>query len=463
MKKILKTTIMCASPLVALIAQAQPAVSFTRLNPSDGTTVRSARTILNGKMSHDIYPLSLTEATLNGNPLHANRDGSFSVPITLKPGTNTFTLRASAPNPRQQTTQVSGFIDASMVYGSDEARAKALRTFQGGLLKTSAGDLPPLNTDGLENDNSGPFPDEEMFLAGDVRANENLELTAIHALFIREHNQLAKAIATANPSLSDEQIYQRARKLVAAEIQVITYREFLPALLGPKAVRPYRAYNPNINAGIATEFSTAAFRIGHTLINDDIEFFDNEGEEIREELPLAFAFFNPAPLKETGPDPLLKYLASNPAQEVDTQLVDGLRNFLFGPPGAGGLDLASLNIQRGRDHGLADYNTVRAAYGLPKVTQVSQITSDADLQAKLLALYGDLSACAPRLLDPLLPDAPTVAEQGFPGFDVGAWNALFVPRTMPGEAVARLEAECARLLAAPELRARLGEAGSPNR
>jgi tripartite-type tricarboxylate transporter receptor subunit TctC len=61
--------------------------------------------------------------------------------------------------------------------------------------------------------------------------------------------------------------------------------------------------------------------------------------------------------------------------------------------------------------------------------------------------------------DPLLPDAPTVAEQGFPGFDVGAWNALFVPRTMPGEAVARLEAECARLLAAPELRARLAPAG----
>lgn len=61
--------------------------------------------------------------------------------------------------------------------------------------------------------------------------------------------------------------------------------------------------------------------------------------------------------------------------------------------------------------------------------------------------------------DPLLPEAPTVAEQGFPGFDVGAWNALFVPRAMPAEAVARLEAACAPLLAAPGMRARLAPAG----
>src|SRR5205085_6102382 len=104
---------------------------------------------------------------------------------------------------------------------------------------------------------------------------------------------------------------------------------------------------------------------------------------LRDPLPLSEAFFNPAAVEQNGVDPILKYLASDRAQEVDTKVVDGLRNFLFGPPGAGGLDLASLNIQRGRDHGLADYNTTRAAYGLPRVTSFAQIRSDPTLQQQL--------------------------------------------------------------------------------
>jgi hypothetical protein len=290
-------------------------------------------------------------------------------------------------------TKISTFIDASMVYGSDTTRANALRTFSGGLLKTSAGNLPPLNTAGLENANDAHiFPDSSMFLAGDIRANENLELTSLQTLFLREHNQLASAISVANPKMTDEQIYQRARRLVMAEVQVITYQEFLPAMLGDRALRPYQGYRPDVNPGLATEFSTAGFRVGHTLINDDIQFLDNEGVEAREGLALAFAFFNPGPLKESGPDGLLKYLATDNTQEVDPQLVEGLRNFLFGPPGAGGLDLASINIQRGRDHGLPDYNTVRVAYGLPRVTSMAQVTSDVGLQSKLLSLYGSVDS-----------------------------------------------------------------------
>src|SRR4029453_3591730 len=100
------------------------------------------------------------------------------------------------------------------------------------------------------------------------------------------------------------------------------------------------------------------------------------------------AFFDVTTLQETGIGPVLKYLASDNANEVDTHIIDDLRNFLFGPPGAGGLDLASLNIQRGRDHGLADYNSVRAAYGLPRVTSFEQITANTDVQDKLRHLYG---------------------------------------------------------------------------
>ena len=59
---------------------------------------------------------------------------------------------------------------------------------------------------------------------------------------------------------------------------------------------------------------------------------------------------------------MLKGLASN-SQEVDLLLVNGVRNNLFGPPGAGGLDLAALDIQRGRDHGLPNYNILREPTG----------------------------------------------------------------------------------------------------
>ncbi len=393
MNPILKTALVVASPLASTLANAAPTASFSNVNPSNGSVVGSPQTTLRGKVSHDIYPSSQIAATLNGKPLFLDPRGHFSVPVNLSPGNNDFTLKASTPNPRQQITEISAYLDGSMVYGSDEARARALRTFQGGQLKTSAGNLLPLNTGGVANANDAHFfPDDQLFLAGDIRANENPELASIQTLFLREHNQLAAAIAAANPRLTDEQVYQRARRLVIAEIQVVTYREFLPALLGPNPLRRYTGYSPDVNAGMATEFTTAAFRIGHTLVNDDIEFLDNDGEEIADGLELAFAFFNPQPLKQLGPDSTLKYLATDVAQEVDTQIVPGLRDFLFGPPGAGGLDLASLNIQRGRDHGLADYNTVRRAYGLPPVKSISEITKNPTLQASLTALYGDVKS-----------------------------------------------------------------------
>ena len=368
-------------------------LNFHNLNLVNGMVLNGPKTRLSGTVSHESQPATDIRATVNGKPLALDGKGNFNTEIELPAGNAEINLRATTSNPRQQVTKISTFIDASMIYGSDVTRANALRTFTGGLLKTSAGNLPPLNTAGLENANDAHiFPDSSMFLAGDVRANENLELTSLHTLFIREHNQLASAIAVANPKLTDEQIYQRARRLVMAEVQAITYQEFLPAMLGAKALRPYQGYRPDVNPGLATEFSTAGFRVGHTLINDDIQFLDNEGVEARAGLPLAFAFFNPGPLKESGPDGLLKYLATDNTQEVDPQLVEGLRNFLFGPPGAGGLDLASINIQRGRDHGLPDYNTVRVAYGLPRVTSMDQVTSDVGLQGKLLSLYGSVDS-----------------------------------------------------------------------
>ncbi len=280
-------------------------------------------------------------------------------------------------NPLQQVNSITAFIDGSQIYGSDAATAASLRTFSGGKLKTGDGNLLPTD----ENGN---------FLAGDIRVNENIELISMQTLFVREHNRLADKIAAADPTLNDEQIYQQARRTVVAELQAITYGEFLPALLGQQALKAYRGYNPNVNPGISNEFATAAFRFGHSMLGSDIEFLDNDGNEVREAVALREAFFNPGLLKETGIDSILKYLASDRAEELDTKVIDDVRNFLFGAPGQGGLDLASLNIQRGRDHGLADYNTMRKAYGLKPVKTFADITPDKDVQARLQQVYGSV-------------------------------------------------------------------------
>src|SRR5204862_7949958 len=113
-----------------------------------------------------------------------------------------------------------------------------------------------------------------------------------------------------NPGLSDEQLYQTARAQVIGELEAITYNQWLPALLGPNALPAYRGYNPAVNPGIANEFSTAAFRVGHTMLGDDVEFLANDGREVAPAVPLSEAFFNPALFAANGTDPVLKYLSS---------------------------------------------------------------------------------------------------------------------------------------------------------
>lgn len=342
-------------------------------------------------------------------------------------GTKTISLKrsviaagsgTSASNPREQVNAVTALVDGSQVYGSSKSRADALRSFTGGRMRTSAGDMLPLNTAGLPNANdSHVMPDSRLYLAGDVRANENPDLVSLQTLFVREHNRLAAEQARQHPQSSDEQLYQAARARVIAELQAITYNEFLPALLGQQAIRPYEGYRPEVNPQIANEFSTAAFRFGHSLLDSEIARLGDDGTEIAEPISLARAFFNTGVFDPSLPnragdiDPFLKAAASGNAQEVDLAIVDELRNMLFGAPGSGGLDLAALNIQRGRDHGLADYNSVRAAYGMPRVSSFREITPDGRVQRQLEALYGTV--------DNIDLWVGGLAEKHIPGSSVG--------------------------------------------
>jgi len=276
---------------------------------------------------------------------------------------------------RQQNNSITAFLDGSNVYGSDAETAASLRDFSGGRLKESSGNLPPVDGAGL-------------YLAGDERANENPGLTSMHTLWMREHNRIADELATQHPDWGDETLYQEARRKVVAEMQAITYNEFLPNLLGDNALPQYQGYNSSTNPDIGNEFATAAYRFGHTMLSPQLLRLDDNGQVIPEgNLSLREAFFNPARVAEAGIDPILRGAASQTAQAADPMVIDDVRNFLFGAPGGGGMDLVSLNIQRGRDHGVAGYNDVREQLGLPRITSFDDPIWQGDFGQKLAQVY----------------------------------------------------------------------------
>jgi hypothetical protein len=147
-----------------------------------------------------------------------------------------------------------------------------------------------------------------------------------------------------------------------------------------------------VDAGISLEFSTAAFRFGHTMLNDELLRLNADGTVFDGgNLTLHENFFNPSTITGDGAlDALMRGMSAQQSEELDTQVIDGVRNLLFGDPGNGGMDLLAANIMRGRDHGIGSFNDIRAAFGLGRVTEWSQITSDDELATTLASLYRDI-------------------------------------------------------------------------
>ncbi|MEZ6242051.1 MAG: peroxidase family protein [Phycisphaerales bacterium] len=291
-------------------------------------------------------------------------------------------------DPREQVNMITSYIDGSNVYGSSEARALALREFVNGRLLEGPNGLLPWNTLGVSMADPFGRPPEQLFAAGDVRANEQPGLTALHTLFVREHNRLAARYKQVHPNWNDEQLYQRAREYNWALIQAITYNEFLPALLGEGAMPPYTGYKTGVNASIASEFSAGSYRFGHSMVNPTLpRYLEGGVPHPSGPLDLFSSFFNPdAIISSGGIEPILRGEFGELAQEIDPFVVDDLRNLLFGGGGIG-LDLASINIQRGRDHGLRSYNDVREAMGLGRAQTWSDISSVPDVQQRLASVY----------------------------------------------------------------------------
>lgn len=276
-------------------------------------------------------------------------------------------------NPRQQINAITSYIDASFVYGSDPTTASTLRVNDGsGRLATSAGGLLPTNGQ------LGLSGNPDLRVAGDIRVNENAGLTSLQTIFVREHNRLADAIQAANPALSGDDTYHFARELVAGQMQAITYNEFLPILLGSTSgLGGYGGYDNSVDASIANEFSGALYRFGHSMVQE--EFIYLEPDLSTTARPVFECLFEPTCIQTSEDvDGFLGGLRLQHSETLDGKIVDSLRNMLFTDFGMMGIDLMSINLQRGRDHGLPGYLDFREDIGLGSIA----------LSAELLAAYG---------------------------------------------------------------------------
>eukprot|EP00178_Gracilaria_changii_P006870 TRINITY_DN22259_c0_g1_i1.p1 TRINITY_DN22259_c0_g1~~TRINITY_DN22259_c0_g1_i1.p1 ORF type:complete len:356 (+),score=57.37 TRINITY_DN22259_c0_g1_i1:1806-2873(+) len=254
-------------------------------------------------------------------------------------------------------------------------------------MKTSSTDMLPFNTEGLPNQ---PNTSPTFFIAGDIRANENPMLIAMHTVWLRAHNHICDLLEDSFPNFSAEKQYETARAINIALYQKTIYEEWLPAIFGSK-LSTYQGYQPNIDPTINVEFSTAGFRLGHTLVGNDVSRIDDLGN-VLPSIPTQAMFFTPSSLKNSNDlEDILRGALGTSAQEVDELVMDSLRNFLFEMvPEEEGFDLVALNLQRGRDHNLASFNDLRELFLGQRASSMAEISSRKQKQEKLERAYASV-------------------------------------------------------------------------
>uniref|UniRef100_T1IPA1 Chorion peroxidase n=1 Tax=Strigamia maritima TaxID=126957 RepID=T1IPA1_STRMM len=277
---------------------------------------------------------------------------------------------------REQLNEATSFIDGSAIYGSAEDIEHQIRSFKDGLLKISSlhkHQYLPLSN--LSSRCGNRRKGIHCFLAGDGRSNQNPGITCMHTIWLREHNVVAKTLSRLNPHWEDETVFQETRKIVIAEIQHITYNEYLPLILDLTTRKKHDillkptgySYNylPHLKPNIMNEFASAAYRMGHSIVQDNIPLLRND--HYVGSIKLEDSFFNPELFYEKyNLEMVVEGLISDSAQVVDRNFAPGLTQSLFKSDVRHhkGTDLLSINIQRGRDHGIAGYNEWRQLCGL---------------------------------------------------------------------------------------------------
>jgi len=228
---------------------------------------------------------------------------------------------------------------------------------------------------------------------------------------MREHNRVASQLQLMNSHWHDERLYQESRKILGAEMQHITYNEWLPIVLGNKYVEENNLsplpsgmtndYDQSTEPSITNAFATAAFRFGHSLVQGQMESYGVFGN-LEKSLELHQQQLAPFELyKDNSLDGMVRGLATQPSQNMDTSVSKQLTQHLFqdandtsSSVGNFGMDLMALNVQRGRDHGIPPYHEYRKLCGLPAIRnwrQLSKIVAAPELVPRLQRLYSDIS------------------------------------------------------------------------
>jgi len=296
-------------------------------------------------------------------------------------------------NHREQVNGASHYIDLSVVYGSDERTASLLRKYEGGLLKTSKVASSCHEQLAKRNNTKCPYSydrTEKCFLAGDPRAEDNVMLLSLHALWLREHNRIARKLAKINPYWCDETLYQEARRITIAEFQHINSNEYWPAILGddltselgltPTKKGYFNDYNKKIFPGTINEFATAAFRVYHTVVNDkhsvatpNYKSYDYKNVSYYQFNTVRYAI--DAPLED-----VLHGITTESTYYKNVQMNRDLKNYLFQNviynPYTKRYDLFAINTHRGRDHGFPGYNQYREICGLNRAYNFDDLRSN---------------------------------------------------------------------------------------
>ncbi|KAI1709417.1 heme peroxidase domain-containing protein [Ditylenchus destructor] len=268
----------------------------------------------------------------------------------------------TASAPRQQLNENTAFVDGSQIYGSSSKDLHKFREGRTGFLKMSRFNnqmVLPFDQSKCTSESSC----SASFTAGDIRANLFLGLSSMHILFAREHNRVASALQRINPAWSGDRLFQEARKVVGAEIQSVLYKEFLPKVLGSsfdKLLGPYKGYDPQVDPTISNVFTTSAYRFGHGMLLETYPRLMEGGSPISQG-PFQFGdavFKSNKILWEGGIDPILRGFW-NTAVKRPHRMTTAITEKMFGST-----DLGSLNIMRGREHGIPAYNKWRKFCGL---------------------------------------------------------------------------------------------------